>query len=829
MDNLLKNNELLMHEYNYSRNQNENLDEITIGANKPIWWVCSLGHEWEATVGNRSKGSGCPYCTNHKAWAGFNDLATINPRLSGEWNFNKNDGLKPTDVTAGSHKKVWWICGKGHEWQAEVKARNEGSGCPYCSGRYAAIGYNDLKTVNPELTKEWDYDRNGDLRPEDCTANSGRKVWWKCKNGHEWLTTISSRNKGGGCPVCSGKRVLGGYNDLLTVNPSLAKEWNYVKNGELKPDGFTASSGKKVWWICSKGHEWEAVIYHRNNGVGCPVCKSERNTSLPEFALVFYLEKSGVNVIHSFKDYGYELDIFIPSRKVAIEFDGYFWHKNKHRKDIEKNRQCQKDGVKLYRIREGLPSLNDSSVDIVIRRDQKDLSQAIESLVGEIVGKSIDVNLKRDEISIENLRDYMEKEDSLLFVNPEVAKEWNFERNGKLQPEYFAPNSGKRVWWKCVQGHEWQATILSRNSGCGCPYCSGRNAISGETDLQTVNPELAKEWNYEKNIGLLPTDVLPNSEKIVWWKCPKGHEWQAVIGNRNKGRGCPFCSGKKVLAGFNDLQTVCSDLVVEWNSEKNGTLIPSNVTAGSRKRVWWICSLGHEWQAMICDRVRGTKCPYCAGNRLLKGYNDLQTINPALSKEWNYEKNNGLLPEGVTANNNIKVWWKCKIGHEWQASIYNRSKGTGCPFCANQRVVKGVNDLQTLNPSLSKEWNYEKNCGLAPLDVLPNSERKVWWRCRKDHEWQATIGSRNKGAGCPYCSGQRAIKGYNDLQTVNPTLAADWNFEKNDGLTPMDVLPNSNKKVWWKCPNGHEWQAVIGSRNKGRGCRQCSKEKHQSN
>ena len=142
-------------------------------------------------------------------------------------------------------------------------------------------------------------------------------------------------------------------------------------------------------------------------------------------------------------------------------------------------------------------------------------------------------------------------------------------------------------------------------------------------------------------------------------------------------------------------------------------------------------------------------------------------------------------------------------------------------------VVKGENDLQTVNPTLVKEWNFERNNGLTPMDVLPNSNKKVWWKCSKGHEWQTTIANRNNGSRCPYCSGRYAVKGTNDLQTVNPTLAQEWNYEKNIGLSPMDVTPNSNKKVWWKCSKGHEWQATINNRNKGRGCPQCSKEKRQ--
>ena len=614
-------------------------------------------------------------------------LATEYPDIAKEWHPTKNGTLKPSDVTAGSHKKVWWLGLCGHEWQSEINSRCHGNGCPYCSSRFAIKGENDLQTLNPDLAKEWNYDKNKELTPLDVLPKSGRKVWWKCSKGHEWQSSISSRSNGNGCPYCSGQRVLIGFNDLRTLNPTLANEWNYERNGNLKPEDVTINNGKKVWWICSKGHEWQAKIYHRNSGSGCPVCHSERNTSLPEFALLYYLRETGLEIIHSYKEHGYELDIFIPTLHIAIEFDGYFWHKDKKQNDLEKNRKCEKDGIKLYRIREGLPSLDDSSIDYIIQKDHKDLSIAIERIVSEIFGTNIDVNLKRDTIAIENLREYTEKGNSLFFLNPEIANEWNYIRNGNLKPEFFASNSGKKVWWKCSKGHEWQATIQSRNKGCGCPFCAGKKAIKGENDLQTVNPELASEWNYEKNNGLTPFDVLPNSEKKVWWKCQKGHEWQSMIGNRNKGQRCPYCSGRRVLKGFNDLQTVRPGLAMEWNYEKNSGIKPTDVTVGSNKKVWWRCEKGHEWQAKVCDRFRGTGCPYCAGNKLLKGFNDLQTVNPTLSLEWNYDKNGELTPEDITANNNKKVWWKCRKGHEWQASTYNRNKGTGCPICRKNNLI----------------------------------------------------------------------------------------------------------------------------------------------
>ena len=610
-----------------------------------------------------------------------------NAQLMAEWNWEKNNELNfnPETLTLGSDKKAWWKCSKGHEWQASIAHRNNGRKCPYCAGKKTLKGYNDLQTVNPPLAREWNYEMNNGLTPVDVMSSSGKKVWWICDKGHEWEATIDKRNRGTNCPYCSGNKVLNGYNDLKKANPSLVKEWNYEKNGDLKPELFTANSHKKVWWKCNKGHEWQAPISNRNKGVGCPTCNSERHTSFPEYAIIYYLKKCGVDVVHSYKGKGYELDIYIPAKEVAIEYDGYFWHKNKTKMDLEKNIMCVKDGIKLYRIREGLPSLNDTSIDFVVQENQKDLSEKLEKILSEIVGINIVVDIEKDTIAIENLREYTEKKNSILFSNPNVAAEWNYEKNGKLKPEHFVANSNKKVWWKCQKGHEWQTSIASRNSGYGCPYCSGLYAIKGETDLQTVNPILVDEWNYEKNGNLKPEQFTANSGEKVWWKCNKGHEWQAKITHRNNGSGCPYCSGRNAVKGETDLQTVNPALAKEWYYKKNGDLKPEHFTANSGAKVWWVCEKGHAWQAKIADRNKGRGCPYCSSKKVLIGYNDLQSRNPILVKEWNYEKNKDLTPVEVMPNSNKKVWWKCSNGHEWQATINSRNNGTGCPYCAKEK------------------------------------------------------------------------------------------------------------------------------------------------
>ena len=143
-------------------------------------------------------------------------------------------------------------------------------------------------------------------------------------------------------------------------------------------------------------------------------------------------------------------------------------------------------------------------------------------------------------------------------------------------------------------------------------------ALSKSYNLFKVNPDVAGEWHPKKNGRLTPKDVVPGSGKKVWWKCKKGHEWQAIIRKRSAGGGCPFCSNKRVCKD-NCLATLNRNLALEWHPTRNNGLTPEDVVANSNKKVWWICRLGHQWKAHIYMRSsyyiknrKGTGCPYCA-------------------------------------------------------------------------------------------------------------------------------------------------------------------------------------------------------------------------
>jgi len=275
-----------------------------------------------------------------------------------------------------------------------------------------------------------------------------------------------------------------------------------------------------------------------------------------------------------------------------------------------------------------------------------------------------------------------------------------------------------------------------------------------EKVLTQQYPVLKNEWHPTKNGTLKLNDFTRGSGKKAWWLCSKGHEWEAVIQSRTKGNGCPYCAGKKVLSGFNDLATTNCRLAIEWHPIKN-LLRLNMVSANSNKKAWWLCSKGHEWEAVIQSRTKGNGCPYCGNRKTLIGINDLESLYPHIAKEWHPTKNNFLTASQVSANSNKKVWWQDAYRHEWEAIIANRtSNKSNCPYCTGHKSLSGFNDLNLTTPSLLTEWHPTKNLPLRPEDVTHGSHKKIWWTCLEGHEWEAALYSRTaqKGNNCPCCS-----------------------------------------------------------------------------
>ena len=310
--------------------------------------------------------------------------------------------------------------------------------------------------------------------------------------------------------------------------------------------------------------------------------------------------------------------------------------------------------------------------------------------------------------------------------------------------------------------------------------------------LSVTHPELAKEAD-----GWDPSLVTHASHKILNWICCEGHSFQiAVIKRTQRGNGCQVCSGRKVLSGVNDLATTHPELACEaldWN--------PAEYVAGSKSKKNWICKFGHHFEATIQNRtgVNKSGCPICSGHKVLKGFNDLETIIPLLASQafgWD--------PSTVTIGATHLRKWKCSIGHIFTAAPNKRSDPSrGCPYCSNQKVLQGFNDLGTTHPSLSAEAD-----GWDPQTVVAGSGAKKNWMCSEGHKFRATIvqrttgGSASTGTGCPNC----ATTGFNPGKPAYLYLLGHTFWE----MIQIGITNDSQRRVREHLKNGWELIEIRG-------------------
>lgn len=814
-------------DWNPTKNGHLMPSDLTYGSKKRVWWICSQGHEWETAVHQRTgkKGTGCPYCSGKKVNKD-NSFLTRFPDVAKDWHPIKNDNLLPSDITAGSKKKIWWICAKGHEWETTVYERSKGSRCPYCMG-YKLTKENSLYEKFPDIARQWHPNKNEATKPQDISFKSSKKVWWLCNHGHEWQTAVSERTKGSGCPYCSG-RYASKENNLEVNYPKLVKEWNYNKNKGLLPEEVQNNSSKRVWWLCKKGHEWETTVRNRTKqGTKCPYCSGKKASEEYNFELFYPLIAS---------EWDYKKNYpFIPSNFTPSSGKNIWW--------VGRCGHSYKSQI-ASRIRgRGCPYC---------------------------AGKKVLL------------------EDSILSRFPDVASEWDYDRNEDKRPEGFLPGSMTIVWWKCDKAHSWKASINNRiYKKSKCPNCYGATSFPEqaiyfyvkqiysdainrylfedklEIDIYIPSKQIAIEYDglfFHSKKENMKRDEFKNKKlyesgiqlfRIRSLEAPKISPFNSILIDVKDDKELlniepaiqklfnylyvdhqitidilkDYGSIVKQMGTLPFHKTVGSIdyLVKQWHPEKNGDLLPHMIVKGSKKKAWWKCSKNHEWESGIYDRVnRKTRCPYCS-NKKVSTENSLLFTYPEIAKEWHPTKNIPLKAEDVVHGTSRKVWWKCKNGHEWQNTVVHRtSRKQLCPYCRGTKVTV-ENSIFYTHPNLLKEWNYNKNINIKPQKITYGSTKKVWWKCKNGHDWEANVNSRtNQNQGCPYCSNRRVCQD-NCLATTKPSLSREWHPTKNSPLKTHDVLAGSTRKVWWKCKNGHDWKAAINSRARGSGCPECYK------
>jgi protein-arginine kinase activator protein McsA len=266
--------------WDYERNQPLIPENFKQYSNFKAWFICEKGHSTLAQIGCKAQGHGCKVCSGQVATEEHN-LELLFPEVAQEWNYELNN-TAPDRYSPFSNEVVYWDCPncKSTYNNAINDRTSRGEGCPYCAGK-RVNETNCLTTTHPYLSKEWDYNKNGELTPEQVTKGSHDKVWWNCEKGHSYPAYVYRRAgaNGTGCPTCyelygrfAPKKVKR-EKSLVVKKPEIANQWHPTKNGNIRPDEVGAYAREEYWWLCENGHEWKKSPNSRRSEK-CKYCNS---------------------------------------------------------------------------------------------------------------------------------------------------------------------------------------------------------------------------------------------------------------------------------------------------------------------------------------------------------------------------------------------------------------------------------------------------------------------------------------------------------------------------------------------------------------------------
>ena len=577
----------------YKKNNAECIDvfRLHLNSSTKINWKCKKGHTFKEKVGVMYKRKNkCFYCTGRMVWSGENDLQKLYPDIAKEFDVEKN-GITPDKISPRDTNSYWWTCEKKHHsfYQSVEHRVSRETVCPYCSGRKAISGENDLETLFHEIAKEWDYKKNEGVTPKEVPAFTYKSYWWICPKGHSYRKKVVDRTKFHkpiDCPRC-----------IKASSTSFPEQAIFFYAKKCFPDAINR-----------------------------------------------YKEPF---------ENGMELDIYIPSFKIGIEYDGIAFHKSidQHDRELRKYHACKQLGIKLIRIKESRKSWTDTADQIFYvkkRMNDEDMSLFLYSFFRSVFSfcehtfncsNSIDASLDKQYVSSTDFnitRDKPEILDYLVDVDnsfgiqhPEQAKLWCNEANGSLTPFMFPSGSNYQATWKCPKcENTWRSPIVSivKRNVKTCKSCSmkenGKRITKAKTikygNLAERSNMLLRQWDTERNENLSPYEVPLNYTKDVAWKCDKcGHKWISSPASRVQSDGkianCPHCTGRVAMPGVDDLEKMYPDIAKEWDYQRNKGVLPSQIKPYTNKKYYWVCpTCNNSYPAYPGNRVKGSGCPDCA-------------------------------------------------------------------------------------------------------------------------------------------------------------------------------------------------------------------------
>ncbi|WP_416347735.1 zinc-ribbon domain-containing protein [Cryobacterium sp. 10I5] len=218
-------------------------------------------------------------------------------------------------------------------------------------------------------------------------------------------------------------------------------------------------------------------------------------------------------------------------------------------------------------------------------------------------------------------------------------------------------------------------------------------------------------------------------------------------------------------------------------------------------------------------------CAFCNQKRPIPGLSDLEATHPFTARFWNPIRNAPREIHTVSAGSAYDAWWRCPDrGHEFQRPVYQFVVHPSCPGCRDPHRYRAVIDVRSKYPQFARQWDPERNSSPEPPPLVDEYRNVVWWICDKGHPFSSTVRDRQRRDGnCPICTSRRLLPGVTDLGAVYPSIAFELHPTLNDGLRAENIFAHSQKKLWWLCPNGHEYQCVVAVRTRHWvGCTKCT-------
>lgn len=642
-----------------------------------------------------------------------------------------------------------------------------------------------LRKTNEQFIQEVN-EKNKYVEPLDEYKSIHSKIRFKCTIcGHIWFAEPNNILQGSKCPLCFGKNKRTNeefLSEIKQINPNITFLEKY--------DGLD----KKIMCRCTRcGHEWAALPHNLLNGNGCPRC-AKSQTSFIEQLIFFYFRKliGDKDVCNRDRQaIGKELDIYIPSYHLAIEYGSWYWHhRNIHYDNLKKD-LCRQSGIRLIIIYDSYKGqIVDDSDDLFIF----DYNLADEKGLQTIKGLLVDIS--SDYPFHVSLSDRQWKE---LIT---CAKENSYGKNNEeftLALKRINPNitplekylgSQTKIKCRCNEcGHEWSVTPNNLIKGSGCPKCAFANRRKSNTEfiesLSATHPEIELLEEY--------TD----SRIKIKCRCKKcGYRWSALPNALLIGQGCPQCSNyvRKTDSEFKE------DLLsINPNIELRSIYINSYTKLKCKCK-----KCGHEWFSSPSSLLNGQKCPECSMNdKNAEFIHKLALINKDIE------------PIGRFVGSHEKILCRCKLcGREWNAIAKNLLNGAKCS-CLKSKITTKTND------EFVKEI-IDRHLDVIPLEDYRNSKTKILFKCNAcGNEWRTTPNIILGGHICPVC----ANKHRKDKKTkTNDEFISELRI-KNPQCYPLESYKGDSIKIKCKCKQcGNIWCVTPNNLLHGYGCPKCGKQ-----